>query len=127
MMKHKPTVGQQMFALIINSNARHREQKLRPVRVMSVGRKYFKALPDEYADRPHFAVEYHIEDGFEKTDYTSGWRVYETEKEYEDEKEFNRLHDSLRETFNYGKLGCSLDALRIAYNAIHPNTQQGDV
>ena len=108
----KPTVGQTLYVLNIGNNARGNEHRLRPVVVISVGRKYFKATTPEYADRPHTAVQYDMERGCEVSNYTPGWKVYESEQAWADEKEAATLEVAISKRFAPHRSGVSLKALR---------------
>lgn len=94
-MKPKPTVGQTLYSLNIGNSARGTPQVLTPVIVTKVGRKYFTVGEDWQA------VEYHIENWRQKTDYSATSYLYESEKEYHDEKEAAQILDMLRDTFQY--------------------------
>jgi hypothetical protein len=118
-MKPRPVVGQTLYALNVGNNARHQAQVLRPVQVISVGRKYFKAIPPEYSKSPHMAVEYELENWGHRSECSINWRLYATAQEWEDEKEMDRMSEDLRKMFSgYGRIRPSLEALRIAHGAL---------
>ena len=110
-MKRKPVIGETLYDLNVGNAARDREQKLTPVTVVSVGRKYFKCRPvggDEWYD-----TEYHIETWSEKTEYCKNHKLYETEQEWFDERESRSIFNHICQVFNaYGKCVIPLDSLR---------------
>ena len=116
-MKRKPTVGQRMFSLNVGNAARHRDQVLTPVVVSKVGRKYFTAKRDnEYG----IETEYRLDDWRENHEFSPNSKLYETKEEWEDEKECERLLDTIHKTFDHGA-GCNrfkLETLRQIVNAI---------
>jgi hypothetical protein len=89
MKREKPVVGQTLYSLNVGNAARGRPQKLTPVEVVSVGRKYFTVhtigMPDWHT------VKYSLEDWSEVSIYIPYTRLYVSEKEYEDDK----LHDEM--------------------------------
>ncbi len=116
----KPEVGQMMYAVNIGNNARYQEQKARRVQVISVGRKYVKAIPPELSAHPHMAVEYHIDTGFEKTEYSVRWKLYESEQAWADEKEAKEISEKIGKLFSrFGKPPVSLEALRAVKAALN--------
>lgn len=112
MSRKKPVVGQTLYALNVGNNARHREQELKPVIVVSVGRKYFKAIPEEYKNAAHMAIEYELEDWRERTDYTPGWRLYESAQAWSDERETYELDTAIGKRFAPHHSGVDLPRLR---------------
>lgn len=76
----KPEVGQTVYSLNVGNAARNCEQKLTPIVVTKVGRKYFTCGEGWQATR------YYIEDWCEKTNYSANTSLYESPKEWEDEK-----------------------------------------
>lgn len=82
MMKRKPIVGETLYSLNIGNAARYSDQKLTPVVVSKVGRKYF------YADRINssFSTKYHLDSWVEATNYCANSKLYETEEEWADDK-----------------------------------------
>jgi hypothetical protein len=108
---NKPVVGQKMFKLNIGNNVRRVPQCLTEVIVSKVGRKYFSVIED---GRPFTEIQFSIEDRIEKTEYSAGWCIYESAKEYEDEKESSSICREIKESFEYGnnRKKLSLHALR---------------
>jgi len=104
-MKEKPKVGQKLYSLNINNAARSCKQKLTPVTVTKVGRKYFSC------DNRR---QYYIKSLGENTKYCQDSQLYETEKEWEDEKEATKIAIFIWDFFRYSnsKLNLSLEELR---------------
>jgi hypothetical protein len=78
----RPVVGQILYDL--NVGNRHRrgvEQKLTPVRVTSVGRKYFTCC----AEGSQLETKYHLDSWREATDYCVDHELYTSPQEWEDE------------------------------------------
>jgi len=92
----KPEVGQVLFSLNVGNSARHCEQLLTEVVVMSVGRKYFTCAPLAF---PKNTTKYLIENWNEANNYSARSKLYVTADEWEIEKETKRLYDSIREEF----------------------------
>ncbi len=99
-----------MFSLNIGNNARRVPQVLRPATVSKVGRKYFSVrLDGPYATER----EYHIENWRERTEYSAGTRLYESEEAYMAEKETAEIWGQLRHVFStYPPSGFDLPRLR---------------
>lgn len=109
--KQKPQVGQTLYSLNIGNNARYCEQRLIPVVVSKVGRKYFTVKQA----RPYsMETEYHLDDWVEKTEYCPNSRLYISEQEWAEEKEARELCQHFADVFRYGRNSYNLpiDALR---------------
>ena len=104
----KPEVGETLFSLNIGNAARTREQVLTPVVVAKVGRKYF-TVGEGWKE-----TKYRLSDWRQVTDYSPDSCLYESEQEFEDEKECRVLAGAISEAFKYGRRtqGLSLAALR---------------
>jgi hypothetical protein len=102
----KPIVGETLFSLNVGNSARDCNQVLTPVTVKSVGRKYFTVI-GKYG----WEIKYHLDTWGEVSDYRADSRLYETEKEWKDEKEATDLHRKIKEHFVYKKR-LSLEQLR---------------
>lgn len=111
-MKRKPILGETLFDLNIGNAARKpRVQELTPVIVKSVGRKCFTCGPPN--ESKWAETQYKIETWEEKSDYCANHKLYETQQQWEDEKESNEIYAEIRTKFNhYGKCDFSLDTLR---------------
>jgi hypothetical protein len=97
----KPIVGQTVYSLNIGNAARREEQKLTPVVVKSVGRKYFVCSEDPTRDWGD--TQYHLNSGVEKTDFCANSCIYETELEWEEESEAVDICKTLKNCFEYGR------------------------
>lgn len=110
-MKRKPQIGETLYSLNIgNAFRRGVEQKLTPMIVDSVGRKYFTLKYPNW----NTTVEFHLDSWRQKTQYCEDHKLYETEQEWLDEKEENVICGFINLYFEYGKntLKISLDDLR---------------
>lgn len=100
-MKNKPQVGQTLYSLNVgNSYRRGVEQKLTPMVVTEVGRKYFTLKADINSWRE---VKFSLENWREKTEYCVNHELYETVEEWEPEKEESRICRAISDAFEYGK------------------------
>jgi hypothetical protein len=111
-MKRKPILGEILYSLNVGNAFRHGvEQKLTPMIVHSVGRKYF-AL--KHLDWNSF-VEFHIDTWRQKTQYCEDHKLYETEQDWLNEKEERQISQKIWKTFEYGRntKNLSLQDLRI--------------
>lgn len=98
-MKRKPQIGETLYSLNIGSAAgRGREQKLTPMIVHSVGRKYFTL---KHLDWNRF-VEFHIDTWRQKTEFCEDHQLYETEQQWLDEKEARSICQTICNSFEYG-------------------------
>lgn len=103
----KPKVGETLYMLNINNAARHKAQVLVPVQVSKVGNKYFSV------DGIYKVKEFTISNWREKTNGSANYRLFETEQEWFDERDYDALIRSMRHEFSgYGKCALSLDQLR---------------
>lgn len=109
--KAKPKVGQRLYRLNIGNNARHCTQKLTPVVVSKVGRKYFTVKQEgPYA----MESEHHIIGWYEKSEFSANYALYESAQAWDDEKEAVEICKRIAEHFQYGRNRANLpiDALR---------------
>lgn len=102
----RPIVGETLYSLNVGNAARDSEQVLTPVIVKSIGRKYFTVI-GKYG----WEIKYYLDTWAEVTEYLADTYLYETEKEWEDEKEATELHHKIKYHFVYKKR-LSLDQLR---------------
>lgn len=102
----KPIVGETLYSLNVGNAARDSEQVLTPVKVKSVGRRYFTVI-GKYG----WEKKYYLDTWGEVSDYRADSCLYETEKEWKDEKEATDLHRKIKEHFVYKKR-LSLEQLR---------------
>ena len=99
-----------MFSLNIGNNARHVPQVLKPANVSKVGRKYFSV---KMQGQHPMEREYHVEDWRERSKYSAGTRLYESEEAYMAEKETAVIWRELRHVFStYTTSGFDLPRLR---------------
>ena len=96
-MKRKPIVGETLYSLNIGNAVRLREQVLTPVKVLSVGRKYFKCAADGWEHSP---TEYRLENWVQRTEYSADSQLFESERAWIDEKEASDLHKRIVAAFS---------------------------
>lgn len=113
-MKNKIKVGDILYSLNINNAARHYNQKLTPVVVVKVGRKYFFCAPVGKEDCIYLHTPYYLSDWRQKIDYSPNSKLYSSPEEWEEEKESNKVCRFILESFNYGTNSrkLSIDKLR---------------
>jgi len=98
-MKRKPIIGETLYSLNVgNAVGRGREQKLIPMIVHAVGRKYFTLKPPGW----NRFVEFHLHSWRQKTEYSEDHRLYETEQQWLDDKETTTICQTIRNSFEYG-------------------------
>lgn len=97
--KRKPVVGDTLYRLSVGNAARFDADRLVPVIVTSVGRKYFTCTPEEFKDCPHMERQFHLESWREKTDTSAWYELFEDPQEYYDRKEEQSIWDQCRNTF----------------------------
>ena len=95
MRKRKPVVGERLYSLNIGNSARHAEQKLTPVIVSKVGRKYFYAEKEGY----RLETKYHIDSWVEATDFCANSKLYESAEDWNNEKLKSELLQALSDAF----------------------------
>lgn len=116
---HQLKVGQVLFSLNVGDAARRgREQKLTPVTVCKVGRKYFYTGEPSYEYR---WCKFNLDDLREVSDFPSQ-RLYLTEQAWLDEQEARMLRDRIRQTFDgdYDRPRHSLETLRAIVELLPP-------
>jgi hypothetical protein len=112
-VKRRPVVGETLFDLAIGNSGRGRtEDKITPVKVLSVGRKYFVCGEDPKKTWGH--TKYDIETWEEVTQYCRNHCLYESLQERIDERATAEIRDYLRARFGTysDKTGFTLDQLR---------------
>lgn len=100
-MKPKPVVCQTLYSLNIGYAYKRDTQRLLPVKVVKVGRKYFTCSPVN----PILAfkrTEFHIDTWGQRTRFTPDEHLYASEQEYMDEKEQQELVTWIRNAASYG-------------------------
>jgi len=97
-MREKPKIGQILYSLNVGNAARYgREQKLTPVTVTKVGRKYFYCKVGNYLE-----TQYHLKT-WKDTGQNIGSVLYLNAEEWEIEKETIKICKFLSSSFNYGR------------------------
>lgn len=123
-MRRKPIVGEVLFDLNIGNRAdRHRPQKLTPVTVIAVGRKYFTCAPNGGKDYPQ--TDYHLSYWMEKTKYSRGHQLYESPEDWEIEKEAAQTAKFIMSQFDHfciTKCALSISQLRAIKAIIESST-----
>jgi len=124
MISEKPEVGETLYILNVGNNAgRYNPQRLAPVEVIKVGRKYFTVGE---TGKGHLHVQFHLDTWHQKSDFTPGWRLYQSPQDWEDEKEGREISNEIFERFSYShdwqKL--PLPVLRTIKGIIEANTKK---
>jgi hypothetical protein len=109
-MREKPKLGQTLYSLNIGYAARNREQKLTPVVVTKVGRKYFTCTKDGST----YGTQYRLDDWGEKEEVRRHSKVYSSMKGWEDERDAGKICKKISDAFLYGgnRLKLPVDILR---------------
>jgi hypothetical protein len=97
-MKPKPKVGDRVFSLNVGNAARGCAEKLTPVVVKSVGRKYFQ-VESPIGERIG-ATEFNLDDWHERSKYSASARILSSEQEWRDEKDAKQIFDKIRTEFS---------------------------
>jgi len=110
MKREKPKVGQTLYSLNVGNAARYTTQKLIPVKVVKVGRKYFTCKREGW----NLETQYYIDGWGEKFEYSSESVLYSSPQEWEDEKEAAEIFRSLHHFFSFwfNQDNVSLETLR---------------
>jgi hypothetical protein len=111
-MREKPKVGQTLYSLNVGNAARGVQQKLTPVKVIKVGRKYFTCRPE--GGSRWLEMQYYLDRWNEKSDYSANSVLYSNPQEWEDEKEAAEICHFIYKFFNYGlnRTNVPLETLR---------------
>jgi len=96
----KPKVGQTVYSLNVGNAARNTKQKLTPVTVCKVGRKYFYAKRYNWPENT--AIKYDLLTWGEVTDYFVNNKLFESVEAYEISKERGDLIRKLESVFRHG-------------------------
>lgn len=122
--KRKPVLGETLFSLNVGNAARHAKPVLTPMKVVSVGHKYFTLSPVQ-DDRRFLKVMFHKESWRQKTEYSCDHELYETEQEWKDVAEHAALSKQIGEAFRYGhsSKSLSLETLRAIANLINQSNK----
>ena len=117
----KPEVGQKLYSLNVGNAARSCEQKLTPVIVTKVGRKYF-SVKREDDNRGWTEIQFHLDGWHEKSEYMASSSLYLHPQEWEDQKEKFALMDGLKDTFGtFGRKDIPLPVLRTITGILDAN------
>ena len=105
---NKPEVGQIVYSLNMGNAARRSPRVLTEVTVTKVGRKYFTC------GEGWQSIQYHLDTGTEKTEYSASSCIYESRQEYEDDRGQQDLYMQIKRHFSaFGNdTNISFDALR---------------
>lgn len=119
--RKKPVVGQILYSLNVGNAARRTEQKLTPVKVVKVGRKYFSCQQEGR----RFTTEYHLDSWCEKTEYLASSHLYENPEEWENQREATQICKEIYAAFEYrhNKKNLSLATLRAIKKLIDKQPQ----
>jgi len=121
---NKPEVGQTIYSLNIGNAARWTEQKLTPVVVTKVGRKYFYISDPDKTDDVQLFEKVHLSNWVQATDYSECFRLYETVQAYSDEKERKEIIKIIRKSFDlYKKQKFTLEQLRAIREIIEGDSE----
>lgn len=116
MKRNAPKIGQTLYSLNVGNAARNVEQKLTPVVVSAVGRKYFTC------GKGWSETQYYLDTWHEKTDYTARSCLYENEQEWIDDKECSDIESMMRTMFGtFRRIDLSLDQLRRIKSIVEQN------
>ena len=113
MNRTAPIIGQILFSLNVGNAARNREQKLTPVKVIAVGRKYFTTRPvgteGNYADS-----KFNLDDWSQVSDLSPDESLYESRQDWLTSIEQREMVKQIRGCFAGGGSGddLSLEKLR---------------
>lgn len=95
---NKPKVGDKLFLVDAGNRART-YNKQRYCEVTKVGRKYFTVT---YGEKPYETeVEFHLDTRRQRTEYSQGYTLYESEQEWADEIEKSKLAREISNVFRY--------------------------
>lgn len=111
-MKRKPQIGETLYSLNIGNAFRHGvKQKLTPMVVTAVGRKYFSLKKEGW----NITTDFHLDTWRQKTEHCEDHKLYESEQDWLNEKEEDQICQFLESSFKYGRnlLKVSLDDLRV--------------
>lgn len=112
----EPVIGQIMYRLNINNAARGREQELTEVKVIEVKRKYFTVS----AEICPFTSIHHLEGGYEKSDYSPDYEIYESAEKWHEKKECKVIGMAISNSFNFGNSRFSYDQLKKVESILYP-------
>lgn len=106
-MKRKPILGETLYAVNVGNAAWRAESVATPVRVLSVGTKYFTCGTGS----ERLPKKFRIDTWRQVTDFSPDCVLYETEQAWLDENRANKLWSSIGGVFRGYQRSLSLDAL----------------
>jgi hypothetical protein len=100
----RPVIGLTVYSLNVG-NARHggREQKLTPLIVTAIGRKYFTCHREGWTPNESNGIQFHLANWREKAEVCVDHELYETEQAWLDKKEADIICHELWKAFEYGR------------------------
>jgi len=113
-----PKVGDRLFGLAINNEARRKEPGYHKwFIVQKVGKKYFYAIQENlfttnYDICDYNTIKFDIGSWYHVTEYSANWECYPTEQEYRDKAELDALYKKMSESFRYHNPGLNIEQLR---------------
>ena len=123
MSKKPPTIGQTVYSLNVGNALRHGgEQKLTPLIVTAIGRKYFTCHREGWVPNDSNGIQFHLENWREKSDVCIDHELYETHQAWLDKKEASGICQEMRTAFDYGHncRSLTLETLRKIKELIAP-------
>lgn len=100
-MKDKLTIGQTIYSLNIGNAAINCEQKLTPVKVTKIGRKYFTVVKEGWEKYTSSHKQYYINTWRENTIYSPNSQLYLSKQDWADDKEYKELRKNIENIFRY--------------------------
>jgi len=95
----KPKVGTEFYLVDVGNRTRYGGGRQRPCFVTKVGRKYFDI---EYGDECKLTVTFRLDDCCEKTEYSAGYALYDSKKQYEESRIAAKWSRVFSDAFRYG-------------------------
>ncbi len=118
-------LGDTLYSLKVNNAARNQAQKLTPVTVVKIGRKYFDCLPH---GKDCARTTYHLDTWRQKTNYSADSVLYRSEREWLEENEADQIRQKISEVFRFGNnTKVNLAGLREIQSIIDGNTRTPDL
>jgi hypothetical protein len=107
-------LDQTVWVKPIGNNARH-GRKTDPIEatVCKIGRKYFEVVA---TDGSHLfsRSKFHLDSGLVESNYSAGYRVYETKQEIEDGRQRQVLSSKIHQFFSYNNKATLAQLLAVA-------------
>jgi len=115
MNRKPPVIGQTVYSLNVGNALRHGgEQKLTPLIVTAIGRKYFTCHREGWTPNGSNGIQFYIENWREKAEVCIDHELYETEQAWLDKKESDGICRDAWMAFEYGhnRRSLTLETLR---------------